>query len=322
MKKSFLYIFSFLFIIVFLASALSGCSRPGAASTKLRIVATIFPEYDWVRALTDGSDAFELKLLYDNGADLHSYQPTAGDIASINECDLFIYVGGESDESIERILANLSNEELRTVKLLDVLGSGAKPEEHFSHDEHEDEHEDEPDEHVWLSLRNAKLFCEKIAEKLIELDPGGKAIYERNLDAYTEKLAALDAEYASAVADAKFHTLLVADRFPFRYLADDYGLEYFAAFSGCSAETEASFETIAFLANKLNELELPCLIETETARGGIARTVRDASGRVELPILKLDSMQSRAAADASASNGASYLDIMRSNLAVLKDALK
>ena len=319
---------------ILMAACLGACSTntqaAGKSNDKVQIVTTIFPEYDWVQnILGDNPAGAEVTMLLDNGVDLHSYQPTAEDILKISTCDLFIYVGGESDEWVEDTLATAKNENMVVVNLLEELGDAVKDEEivegmEAEHEEEEsDEHEEEEsekDEHVWLSLRNAAALCKVIAEKLGEVDGANKDVYTANANAYIEKLRVLDGQYKEAVAAAKTKTLLFGDRFPFRYLADDYGLDYYAAFSGCSAESEASFETIAFLAGKVDELGLSTILQIESADGKIANTIKATTKAKNQTILTLDSMQSTTAADIQ--NGASYLTIMEKNLEVLKDALQ
>ena len=203
------------------------------------------------------------------------------------------------------------NEDMVVIKLLDVLGERVKEEEVVEGMEHEHDHdgdhdhdheEGEPefDEHVWLSLNNAALFCRAIADALAQLDPGHEEAYQANAAAYGEKLSALDAEYRAAVDAASTRTLLFGDRFPFRYLVDDYGLSYYAAFAGCSAETEASFETIVFLAEKADELKLHAVCQIESADGSIARTICENTRSGDQEILTFDSMQSATSRDAAA----------------------
>ena len=300
-----------------------------------RITVSIFPIFDWVREISKGVSN-DITLLLDSGADLHSYQPSAEDIMRISEADLFVYVGGESDEWAENALKIPGKKSRRVINLLDILGDSVKSEEiidgmqhnhehhehehESAHEHHEHEHEDsEPDEHVWLSLRNAEIICRKLAEALAEIDPSHKNIYISNAEDYAGKLSSLDKEYISMVKDSARKTILVADRFPFRYLADDYGLEYYAAFSGCSAESEASFETVIFLAQKADGLNLPCVLKTDGANHKIAETVINSSKNHGRKILVLDSMQSAAKRDIDA--GKTYLGVMRSNLEILKEAL-
>lgn len=507
MKK----LISLFLCLVLMLGVLAGCGKTPAANNndnkdtdgkKLSIVATIFPAYDWVRQiLGERADSVELTLLLDNGADLHSYQPTADDMVKIANCDMFIYVGGESDEWVDDALANAANKNMAVINLMDVLGDSVKEEEivegmqadhehshgatsfedsevqdrslsdwagdwqsvypylldgtlgvvmehkaengdktaqeyydyykrgyetdveriviegnnityykndqpasseyiykgfqiytyesgnkgvryffeaadadagvpkyiqfsdheigptkpeHFhlysgnesfdklsenmenwptyfpaeldgqgivdemiGHDHHD---ETEYDEHVWLSLKNAAVLCGEIVRRLSILDADNQEIYAANGMAYIDRLNALDEQYQTAVNAAKIKTVLFGDRFPFRYLVDDYGLEYYAAFVGCSAETEASFETIVFLANKVDELGLNTVLTIESGDGKIARTIIENTAAKSAQVLQMDSMQSTTAQ--SVADGAAYLDIMEKNLDVLKEALK
>lgn len=311
-------------------------AQTDAAAEKLSVVTTIFPEYDWLRQIVGETDGVELTLLLDRGVDLHSYQPSVDDIVKISTCDLFVYVGGESDEWVEDVLEDVTNPAMRVVNLLEVLGDAVKEEElvegmeaEHDHDHEDEEHEDEEheeeegpeyDEHVWLSLKNAAALCRALAGELEALDGANKAAYEINAAAYIEKLEALDGAYAAAVEAGNKKTLLFADRFPFRYLVDDYGLSYYAAFAGCSAESEASFETVLFLANKVDELGLSCVLQIESADGSIAKTVCDTAQSENLTVLTMDSLQSATAVEVAA--GATYLSVMEKNLEVLKQALQ
>ena len=274
--------------------------------------------------LGDKADHAEVTMLLDNGVDLHSYQPTADDIIKISDCDLFLYVGGESDGWVEDALKEATNQNMKVINLLDVLGEQVKEEEvveGMEAEEEESENEDEPeyDEHVWLSLKNAETLCNAITDALEEIDPANKDAYATNAASYLEKLAALDGEYQTVADNAARKTVLFGDRFPFRYLVDDYGLSYYAAFAGCSAETEASFETISFLAGKVNELGLPCVLTIEGAQHKIAETIVQNTVKKNQSILTLDSMQSTTSTDVA--NGTTYLSVMESNLDVLKQAL-
>ena len=304
-------------------SLLAGCSAPGKADGKLSIVTTIFPEYDWVMQILGGQAAdADVTMLLGNGADLHSYQPTAQDIITIASCDVFIYVGGASDKWVDDALQERVNPDMIVLNLMDVLGASVKEEEVVDgmQPEAEDEAEGpEYDEHIWLSLKNAGVLVRAIAEAIAEADAAHADAYLANAGAYCEQLAALDQEYAEAVAAAAQRTILVPDRFPYRYLTDDYDLDYYAAFAGCSAETEASFETIIFLAGKLDELGLPAVLQIESADGSIARTVVESTQSRDQQILTMDSMQSTTAKDVA--DGENYLSIMEKNLDVLKAAL-
>lgn len=307
-----------------LFGCLTGCGAQKPAQKKLSIVATIFPEYDWVmQILGERAKDADVTLLLDSGVDLHSFQPTAKDIITISNCDVFIYVGGESDEWVEDALAEAVNKNMVVVNLLEALGEDVKEEEIVpgmeAEEEEEGEEEPEYDEHVWLSLRNTAKLCWNIRDALIAVDPDGKEVYSTNANAYIAKLNALDQKYQSTVDAAPVKTLLFGDRFPFRYMADDYSISYYAAFVGCSAETEASFETIAFLANKVSELGLNHVMTLEGSDGKIAQTIISTAGS-NADILSMDSMQSCTMKDVKA--GATYLSIMEKNLEVLTQALK
>lgn len=342
------------FAMFVLAAALTfvACSaesnEKAPAQKKVSIVATIYPQYDWLKnVLGDHLDAVNLKLLIKNGTDLHSYKPSAQDIAAIASADMVVYVGGESDEWIEKALEATPNEKRVQVNLLAALGDRVKAEEviegmqaeeehhhehaeaHEDHDhhehaeEHEHEHAEAPenDEHIWLSLKNAELLVMNLADALSKVDTAHATEYHMNAGLYIAKISALDAQYRAATDSASLKTILFGDRFPFRYLVDDYGIKYFAAFVGCSAESEASFETVAFLAGKMDSLALPAIFTIDGSNGKIARAILDASKKSkETPVLTLNSMQS--VTDAQMQSGVDYLSIMQSNLEVLKKAIK
>ena len=309
---------------------LSLCPVSGLAGEagKIRVVTTIFPIYDWVREIAGDTGNTEITLLLDSGVDLHSFQPSAQDILKVATCDLFICVGGESDEWAEDALAEAVNPDMVVISLVEALGENAKAEEivegmeaEEEEEEGEEGEEEEPeiDEHVWLSLRNAQVFTSAIADALAQKDSANADSYRANAEAYGAKLAALDAAYAEAVDSAAHKTLLFGDRFPFRYLTDDYGLAYYAAFAGCSAETEASFETVIFLAKKTDELQLPAVLTIEGKDHRIAETIIGSTADKNRQLLTLNSMQGTTANDIE--QGATYLKIMEDNLAVLKEAL-
>lgn len=344
-------------------------TTPGKTSddSSFQIVTTIFPEYDWVQNLLGDNPAnAQVTLLLDSGVDLHSFQPTADDIMTVANCDMFIYVGGESDDWVADALQEAVNDDMIVINLLDTLGGSVKeeemvegmqpeeadgdeiadrtpeekdgdemadrtPEEEDGDEtaertpEEEDGSEvekDEPeyDEHVWLSLKQTSVLCRAISDALCQMDPDNTETYQANAAAYIERLQTLDAAYSEATAAAPVKTILFGDRFPFRYLADDYGLTYYAAFAGCSAETEASFETITFLAQKTDELGLKHVMTLEGTDHKIAETIIANTKTKDQDILPMDSMQSVTAADVAA--GADYLAIMEQNLAVLKQALQ
>ena len=329
MKK----ILSLFLAAILTAGCLSACTLSEEANKtgekKMQIVTTIFPEYDWVMNVLGNNPAgAEVTMLLDNGVDLHSYQPTVKDILKISDCDMFIYVGGESDEWVEDALKEATNKDMVVINLLEVLGDSVKEEEmvegmqeseheHEDGDEHDHEYEDEHDheeceieydEHVWLSLRNAATLTEYISEELQKIDSKNAEEYKKNSDEYIAEINELDKQYKDVVSNGSLNTLLFGDRFPFRYLTDDYGLTYYAAFVGCSAETEASFETITFLSQKVDELSLHTVLTIEGADHRIAETIVQNTESKNQKILTMDSLQSLTSNDVNA--GVTYLSVM------------
>ena len=319
------------------ACVFAGCTRAGTVGTtettethvsedeyKMKIVTTTFPQYDWVKnVLGERANEVEITLLCDNGTDMHSYQPTFEDVMKISEADVFLYVGGESDEWVTNIIRDANREEKFAFSLIEMLGDRVKEEERPEgmQENGEEEEEKQVDEHVWLSLKNAEILAEEIAEILIVLDEDTSPdFYQDNTEKYIKELEMLDSEYTDAVNSASVKTLLFADRFPFRYMTDDYGIEYYAAFDGCEADTEASFETIAFLSKKVDELSLKNIIKIDGSDGKIAETIKSNTQSKDQNIIELDSMQSVKDSDIEA--GTSYISIMEKNLKVLKEALK
>ena len=296
------------------ASEADSIQKDGA----IKVVTNIFPAYDWVKNIAEGTDV-EVVNLTDKGVSLHNYEPSASDIEEIANSNLFLYVGGESDEWAPDAAKQAKN--AKVLNMLEILGDTVKEEEvkeGMEHDhDHDHEHEEvEYDEHVWLSLKNAKTISRAIADALAEIDPKNADKFDKNYEVYAAKLDALEADFEEARKTAKVDTILVADRFPFRYLVSDLDLDYYAAFVGCSAESEASFETISFLAQKLDELGLKHIIKLMGSDGKIADTVKNSSKAKDQDILEMTSMENVGSKD-----GKSYLDYMQMNLDALKKAL-
>ena len=312
-------------LVVILITCAVSCDNVQKDHDGLNIVVTIFPEYDWVmQILGERAEDSEITLLLRNGTDIRNYQPSVADLVTISECDLFIYVGGNSESWVEDALKNAANDEMTVINLTEVLADRVVEEEiadgmEHDHEHSEDDHGQAVDEHVWLSLENARKCCEYIANRLSEIDHDNADEYTENAARYCEQLSVLDGEYKTAIESAKFSTLIFADRFPFRYLVDDYSLEYYAAFSGCSTETEASFETIAFLVDKLEASGVGSLFVIDGSDGKLARTVIENSSAKKVEVRTLNSMQSVTASDIE--NGITYLSVMKENLEVLKIAL-
>lgn len=331
---------AFVMVVFAVALALSACgmdsNAKSSANKKASVVATIYPQYDWLKnILGEYVDKVDLKLLIKNGTDLHSYKPSAQDIASIANADLVVYVGGESDEWIEKALEATPKAGRMQVNLMQVLGDRVKEEEvvegmqaEEEAEEHEGEHHHhehaeapENDEHIWLSLKNAQVLVKNLAESVAKIDTANAPVYRANAIIYASKLHDLDWAYDSTVSNASQKTILFGDRFPFRYMVDDYGIKYYAAFVGCSAESEASFETVAFLAGMMDSLSLPVIFTIDGSRSKVARAVLNASKKSkDVPVLELNSMQS--VTDEQIRSGEDYMSIMKSNLETLKKGLK
>ena len=302
-------------LAIFTLFSLSSCKVKD--DSKIHVVSTIFPEYDWTKELTKDSSNIKLELINDQGVDFHSFQPSVDDIVSISKADIFIYVGGESDEWVDDALKNKKNKDMIILNLLDLLGDKAKEEETKEGMESEEEEEAELDEHVWLSIKNAKFFVEKIKDALVSVDKDNKDLYETNYNSYLNKLNELDNKYEESLKNAKTKTLLFADRFPFLYLLSDYNIDYFAAFKGCSTESEASFETITFLVNKANELNIKYLIVVDR-ENSISTTIKNNTNTKDQEIIMLYSMQT---VSKDSLNKASYLSYMEDNLENIKVAV-
>lgn len=309
----------------------SAAESKSEETKKLSIVTTIFPAYDWVKQVVGDNKNVEISFLIDKGVDLHSYQASAADIAKITDSDLFVYVGGDSDDWAEDIIKE--NPNLNYINMVDSIGEAALAEElvegmqdEEEHDNESEEHaneegeheegEEEIDEHVWLSIKNAETVVSAIEAKLAEIDPDNKAEYEKNANDYLAKLDELDKEYKDTLSSIQNKTIIVGDRFPFRYLVNEYGIKYYAAFKGCDAGSEASFETVKFLANKMDELNMTDIFIIDGSKGDLAKTIVDNTKDKNAKVLVLDSMQSTKSSD-----NASYLDIMKKNLEVLKEVL-
>lgn len=310
-----------LFLILLFCIGLTACKDTRQElSGKKEILCTTFPQYDWMRNLIAGvEEQYNLTLLLKNGTDMHSYQMTAEDMIRISNCDMFVYIGGESDNWIDGIQANIQNKNQIQVNLMALLGDFVQEEEHVEGMEQDHEEDAGYDEHIWLSVKNTQLLVSQLSTYLTKMDPSHADIYAANLEKYKTELEELDSQFEEVIENAEYDTLLFGDRFPFRYLTEDYQLNYFAAFAGCSAQTEASFETVAFLAGKLQELKLPAVLIIENSSDKLARSIINSTTGKNQQILTLNSMQSITAEDIA--NGTTYLSVMRENLDVLTKSL-
>lgn len=338
-RKWFANIALVLCLVVMMAglTTLTGCSMGGdyAGDGRYKIVCTTFPQYDWVKQIIGDDDRFNVKLLLGNGVDMHSYQPTVDDMYQVATADMFVYVGGSSDKWVSDALKNARNKNMKVVNMMEVIGDKAKVEElvegmqeekHDSHShsddvqEHsEDDEELEYDEHMWLSLGNAMIITQELADNLKQIDSDNADKYEADAKEYINRLKELDNRYREAVSGAADKTIMFGDRFPFRYLADEYGLTYYAAFPGCSAETEASFETVTFLSGKADELGLKTIYVIENSDKRVAQTIVKNTKTKNQEIVTMNSMQSVSNKDIAA--GVSYIGIMEDNLLALKKGL-
>lgn len=332
MKKNKLYsILTALIILLLVFSSCNDNSTFAEKDKKISVICSTYPQYDWlIEIIGEKINDYDITLLTSKGTDLHSYQPSTEDIAKISNCDLFIYVGGLSDKWVDSTLEEAINKNMKTINLINILGDSVKKEElvegmephkhgHDEDDKHGHDEDEDYDEHVWLSLKNAQIFAAEIKNKLVEIDNKNAEIYSNNYNKYTKKLSELDKEYQKTVDSTKTKTVLFADRFPFRYMMDDYGLSYYAAFVGCSSETEASFETIAFLSNKVEELKLQSILVIENSNNKLANTIISNTSTKNQKILVMDSMQS--ITESKINDGYSYLSAMSNNLIALKKAL-
>lgn len=306
------------------AGLLSGCGTAGTQSTadaadKLSIVTTIFPQYDFTRQIV--GDHAEVTMLLKPGAESHSFDPTPQDIKKIQNADLFIYTGGENDVWVDGILSSMGESQPETLKLLDCVPTVTEElvegmEQAHEEDEAHEEEEEEVDEHVWTSPQNAMRIVDKIAAVLSEKDAANAADYQANSAAYVEKLRGLDESFRDVVTSGARKTVLFGDRFPFRYLADAYGLKYYAAFSGCSTESEADAATVAFLVDEVKKDQLPVVFTIEFSNGRIADSIADATGAKKLILHSCHNVSAEDMAD-----GATYLSLMEQNVENLREAL-
>ena len=329
-----------IFILTLLISpvlfSMGGGDRSGRNDERLNIVSLTFPSYDFVRVIA--GDRVNLSLLTSPGMESHSFEPSPRDIISIRNSNLFIYPGGHGSAWMDRVLeTTLTNDNRpRILGLIDMVdgleeefvegmevyhGHDDDDDDHDDHDHHDhhDHHDDdelELDEHVWTSPRNAILIVSALTETLAELDPANAAFFRQNAAAYITQLRELDAAFQAAVSGARRSMILVGDRFPFRYLAHHYGLEYYAAFSGCSTDTEPSAATVSFLINQVRSNQLPVVFHIELSTERIADTISEATGARKL---LLHSAQNVSMRDFNA--GITYLDIQRANVNNLRTAL-
>lgn len=311
-----------------LAVALSGCALPGgdadkkATNEKLSIVCTNFPEYDFARQIA--GDKADVTMLLKPGAESHTYEPSPDDIKKIQDCDMFVYVGGDSDEWVEDVLGSVDKSKVTVFRLMDqvktveeVTVEGMEPEdEDESAEGGEGEDEPEMDEHVWTSPKNAATIVKNMTKTIEKLDGKNKATYEKNADAYVEKINKLDGEFREVVKNGKRKEIIVADRFPFRYFCEEYGLKYYAAFPGCSTDTQPSAKTVAFLTDKVKEDKIPVVFHIELSNEEMSKSIAEATGAKSRLLNAVHNVS-----DEDFRNGATYVSLMEHNVEVLKETL-
>lgn len=299
---------------------LTGCGAEPATGQaengRLQVVTTIFPQYDFTRAIA--GDLADITMLLPPGSESHTFEPTPQDIIRIQNCDIFIYGGGESDAWADTILASMDTSNMTIISLMDIV---SVVEEEFvegmqAEDEHDEDEEAEYDEHVWTAPQNAKIISTVIAEALKERDSANAGVYESNRKAYSQELDDLDAQFRQVVTDGKRNLIVFGDRFPFRYFADAYGLKYYAAFPGCASETEPSAATVAFLIDTVKEKELPVIFHIEFSNESMADTISEGTGAKKLLLHSCHNVS-----QADIDNGVTYLQLMQNNVSNLKEAL-
>lgn len=316
MKK----IFAF-FMALFLCVGLAACGRedstPAAAKKEpVRVVVTNFPEYDFVRQIA--GDKVKLTMLLKPGAEAHSFEPSPKDIQEISGSDLFVYVGGDSDEWVDGILDSMDKKPGKTFKLMDAVP--LYEEEHVEgmaeEDEEEDEDEPEMDEHVWTSPKNAIQIVEKLNGTLAEIDPDNKDLYQKNTEVYVEKLQQLDKDFRDVIDHSRRKEIIVGDRFPFLYFVKEYGLTYYAAFPGCSTNTETNPATVAFLIDKVKTDHIPVVFHIELSNEQMSRSIAEATGAKNVLLNAVHNVS-----DEDFKKGVTYMDLMHHNVEALKEAL-
>ena len=298
------------------ALCLCSCASQNEAdnkdSQKLKIISTVFPPYDLARQIA--GDNADISILLPPGSESHTYEPTAKEIIEIQNCDIFLYIGGENEQWAEKIISSNKSDSVKTVKLIDCVKTLEEAELH--EEEHEEEHSHETDEHIWTSPKNEQLMLTAVYDAICEADPENKAVYTKNKDSYNEQLTELDKAYKEAVGNAKNKTIIMADKFPFRYLAEEYGLDFYAAFSSCSDESEPSAAAMTSLISKIKELKIPVVYYLEFSSTKVADTLCSETGASSLMLHSCHNVSKE-----DLEKGISYVDLMKQNLENLKTAL-
>lgn len=300
------------------ATALCLCSCTSQNDTdnrdsgKLKIISTVFPPYDLAKQIA--GDNADISILLPPGSESHTYEPTAKEILEIQNCDIFLYIGGENEQWAEKIISSNKSDSVKTVKLIDCVKTLEEADLH--EEEHHEEHSHEADEHIWTSPKNEQLMLTAVYDAICEADPENKAVYTKNKDSYNEQLSELDKAYKEAIDNAKNKTIIIADKFPFRYLAEEYGLDCYAAFSSCSDESEPSAAAMTSLISKIKELKIPIVYYLEFSSTKVADTLCSETGASSLMLHSCHNVSKE-----DLEKGISYVDLMKQNLENLKTAL-
>ena len=303
------------FVVVLLCLFIVGCTNSDVTSDKIKIVSTMFPGYDFARAIT--GDMADLNMLIKPGVEVHTYDPSPRDIINIKSSDIFIYVGGESEEWVDDILGEIDTNKTKVIRLMDYVNLVQEElKEGMQEEEESEEEEEEYDEHIWTSPLNEIKIINYLKDEIIKLDPDNKKIYEENANNYIKELDEIDTEFREIVKNGKRTTIVFGDRFPLRYFVDEYGLDYYAAFPGCAEQTEASAKTISFLIDKVKREDIPVVFKIELSNGKIADTIASESNA---KVLEFHTAHNISLKDFN--DGITYVDIMRKNIKVLKEAL-
>lgn len=296
--------------------SLCACSSESGYSSsdsgKLKIISTVFPPYDLAKQIA--GDNAEISILLPPGSEIHNYEPSAKDMIAIRNCDIFLYIGGENEQWAEKLINSNDTKNVTAVKLIDYVPVLSEDEDEHDHDhDHEHEHEHETDEHIWTSPKNAQLMLSAVYDAICKVDPSDKQTYTKNKDAYAKQLSDLDNAYRSAVDNAKNKTIVLADKFPFRYLAHEYGLEFSAAFAACSDESEPGVSTMIKLTKTIKENNIPGVYYLEFSSTKIADTLCDETGATKLMLHSCHNVSKQ-----DIENNVSYVDLMKQNLENLK----
>ena len=306
-------------LILLVSFIITGCNK-NEDNNKISIIATNYPSYEFARAVVNNNSNIEVKMLLKPGSESHTYEPTPKDIKLIENSKMFIYVGGESDTWVDDILSSIDTSDKKIVRLIDLVETKSEElkEGMESVEDEEDEiDEEEIDEHVWTSPINAIKIVRKLNEYIDELSIKDKEELDSNASNYINELESIDKEIRSVISSSKRKEIIIGDRFPLRYFADEYSLDYYAAFPGCSEQTEASSKTLSFLINKVKEDNIPVILKMELSNSNIANTI---ASETNTKVLEFNSAHNIKESDFN--KGITYIDIMKENIKVLKEALK